>query len=154
MGAWAEGLANSGVAVALRETPWAIPAIQCVHIAAIALLVSSSLVGQLRIAGWMAVDQQPGRVMAWLRPRLRLCVLVLLATGLLMILSEPNRTLGNPAFWGKIGVIILAFGLSEMQIGFVLSKGEAPRWGRAAAWAVLALWAVAIACGRWIAYLY
>lgn len=154
MGVRADWLANSGVAVALRETPWAIPAIQCVHIAAIALLVSSSLLGQMRIAGWMAVDQPLDRIASWLQPRLRLCIAILLATGLLMILSEPNRTLGNPAFWAKMGAVIFAFGLTEMQIGFALSGGKIPGWGRPAAYAVLMLWIVAIACGRWIAYLY
>ncbi|WJT01173.1 DUF6644 family protein [Novosphingobium humi] len=154
MGVRADWLANSGVAVALRETPWAIPAIQCVHIAAIALLISSSVLAQMRIAGWMAVDQPLDQIASWVQPRLRLCIAVLLATGLLMILSEPNRTLGNPAFWAKMGAVISAFGLTEIQVRFAHSGGAFPGWGRPAAFVVLMLWIVAIACGRWIAYLY
>lgn len=154
MGEVGNWLAKTGLAVALQDTPWAIPAIQCVHIAAIALLLMSSVVGQMRFAGLLATDESAACVAAWLRPRLRGFVAALLATGLLMIVSEPNRTLGNAVFWAKMGVVAFAFGLSELQVGAALSQRPAAAWVRPAAFGILLLWIVAIACGRWIAYLY
>lgn len=147
-------LAATPVATALRDTPWAIPAIQCIHIAAIALLLVSSLIGQLRFAGMMATDEPLGAMAAWLRPRVRIPVAVLLATGLLMIASEPNRTLGNAVFWIKLAVVTAAVALSERLAGLAGSGTPLPRWTAPANLLVLLLWVVAIACGRWIAYLY
>lgn len=150
----AKTLAGTPLAAGLRDTPWAIPAIQCLHIAAIAVLLVSSLVGQLRIAGLMAGDEPLDRIALWLRPRMRGAVAVLLATGLLMILSEPSRTLGNAVFWAKLGVVAAAFTLSEQLVARAAAAAPLPRWARPTSLVVLALWVVAIACGRWIAYLY
>lgn len=151
LAAW---LADSALAVSLRDTSWAVPAIQSVHIAAIALLLTASLVGQLRFAGWMAADQPAGAIAAWLRPRVRALLGVLLGTGLLMIVSEPNRTLSNAVFWLKLVIVVGALALSEWQVRTALAQRPPGLRTTAIALAVLLLWIAAIACGRWIAYLY
>lgn len=145
-------LAGTALAQGLRDTSWAIPAIQCVHIAAIAILLVSSLIGQLRLAGLVATDVEVRSVAHWLAPRVRWPLAILLATGAMMIVSEPERTLTNTVFWVKLGLVTCALVLSERQIR---QASADPVWTtRVLAIAVLLLWLGAIICGRWIAYLY
>lgn len=147
-------LAGTGLAQALRDTPWVIPAVQCVHIGAIAILFVSSLVGQLRLAGLLANDVDPHRVAVWLAPRVRWPLAVLLATGAMMVISEPERTLTNAVFWVKLGLVLGALALSERQFRAAAGANEPGSGTRVVAIAVLLLWLGAILCGRWIAYVY
>lgn len=147
-------LADSQLAQLLRDTSWAIPAVQCVHIAAIAVLFVSSLVGQLRLAGLMATDVEPAPIGRWLAPRVRWPFAALLITGSLMIISEPERTLTNSVFWVKMGLVVCALALSELLFRAAAKPGEASQVARIGALTVLVLWLGAIVCGRWIAYLY
>lgn len=139
---FAERLYDSPPSAFVRDVAWLIPAIQSVHILAIAVVLASALVVALRLAGAFATDAPREAVLGRHLPWLGGALLVLLATGLLMILGEPDRTLTNDVFWLKMGLVLVAFVATRLT----------PRAGGAVALVALGLWIAIAACGRWIAY--
>jgi putative copper export protein len=151
-GEWIYGTALSG---ALRENAWAVPVVQSIHIIAIAVVVGSALVIELRIAGIVAPDESMSVVARRYLPWMWRALAVLLVTGLLMIIAEPDRTLSNVPFWIKMALVVTAVLISVVLRRPLLqplsesSKGPA----RSLAWIALALWVAVIFCGRFIAYI-
>jgi hypothetical protein len=86
-------------------------------------------------------------------------LLILLATGIIMIIAEPARSLKNPAFQLKMLLLIAALivtGLFQFLQRRNVTFGDLRSGPRAAA-ATLAivsmlLWSSIIFAGRWIAY--
>ncbi|HZF45750.1 MAG TPA: DUF6644 family protein [Sphingomonadaceae bacterium] len=151
----------TGLSTALRETAWVVPALQSVHILAIAILIGSALVTDLRLAGVMAVDISPGTVVRAYFSRILGLLAVLLVSGSLLILIEPGRTLGNTLFWVKMGLILLALAISWFLKRPLMTQagggagggtGTLPGNTRLAGWLSLIIWVAVIFCGRWIAY--
>ncbi|MDB5675309.1 MAG: hypothetical protein JWM65_2291 [Sphingomonas bacterium] len=149
---------ESGVSTVIRDTVWVIPTVQSIHILAIATLIGSALVTDLRLAGVLAVEETPRvvatRYMKWLWAAL----VVLLVTGLVMLIGEPDRVLANQIFWLKMALVLVAtvmtvlFRLPLLREGFSLDHAY---WTRATvplAWLSLLIWIGVIFCGRWIAY--
>jgi hypothetical protein len=79
---------------------------------------------------------------------------VLLATGLVMIIGEPERTLTNVPFWIKMALVVTgvlaSIGLRKPLLTPLDRSGTGP--ARSLAWIMLSLWVAVIFCGRWIAY--
>jgi uncharacterized membrane protein SirB2 len=152
-------LKDTPLAVTLQSVRWIIPAIQSVHIFAIAAVISAALMVTLRSLGLAARDQASRAVLARFLPIIGWSLPVLLCTGALLIVAEPARSLENPAFWLKMSLLVIALGLIAFQR--YDGKGGAPFWeasaarrGAAKLVAVifLALWVAIIFAGRWIAY--
>jgi hypothetical protein len=85
--------------------------------------------------------------------------LILLATGILMIIAEPARSLKNPAFQLKMLLLIAALivtGLFQFLQRRDATFGDLRSGPRATAAAVaiasMLLWSSIIFAGRWIAY--
>jgi hypothetical protein len=153
-----DSIYESSVSTAIRDTTWVIPTIQSIHIIAIATLIGSMLVTDLRLAGVMAVDESPRtvalRYMKWVWSALA----VLLVTGLVMTIGEPDRVLDNWIFWLKMTLVLTATGLTLLFRLPLLRENfdlDHAYWARAAkplAWLSLLIWVGVIFCGRWIAY--
>jgi len=86
-------------------------------------------------------------------------LLVLLATGAIMIIAEPARSLKNPAFQLKMGLLIVALIVTALFQFFQrrdTAFGEQGSAARAAATTIavlsMLLWSSIIFAGRWIAY--
>ena len=149
---------DSGVSSAIRDTAWIIPTIQSIHILAIAILIGSVLVTDLRLAGVLAVEESlqtvASRYMKWVWTALA----VLLATGLVMVIGEPERTLLNPIYWLKMALVLsatvmtLLFRLPLLRPDFRLEHAYWARATKPLAWLSLLIWIGVIFCGRWIAY--
>jgi magnesium-transporting ATPase (P-type) len=149
---------DSRVSSAIRDTAWIIPTIQSIHILAIAILIGSVLVTDLRLAGVLAVEESlqtvASRYMRWLWTALA----VLLATGLVMVVGEPERTLLNPIYWWKMVLVLsatlmtLLFRLPLLRPEFKLEHAYWARASKPLAWLSLFIWTGVIFCGRWIAY--
>src|SRR2546430_1729274 len=90
-----EWIYGTQLSSALRDTLWIVPAVQSIHICAIAVVVGCALVTELRIAGIVAPEESMAVVAQRYLPWMWRALAVLLATGLLMIIAEPDRTLNN-----------------------------------------------------------
>lgn len=146
------------VSTAIRDLLWVVPTVQSIHIIAIAVIFGCAVISDLRLAGLFATDQPVRNVIRRYYPWMRNALLVLLATGLVMAIGEPDRVLVNSTFWLKMALIIVAFTLAwRVRRPYLRtaapgqSPGEKPPI-KAFAWLSIALWCVVIICGRWIAY--
>ena len=156
--AFGDWLYGTSLSTSIREVDWLIPAVQSVHILAIAILLGSTLVSDLRLAGVFATDETPAAVVRRYLPWMWGALLVLLLTGLTMVLAEPGRTITNAVFWTKMALVVTAFALTLLFRKPVLDQQfrlEHAAWARSAkplAWLSLGMWVAVIFCGRWIAY--
>jgi hypothetical protein len=142
----------------IRDVAGVIPTVQSLHILAISVVVGSALVMELRLAGVLATEELPRTVVRRYLPWLWWGVAVLLATGTILVVGEPNRVLVNPFFWTKMGLVAFAFVLTLMfrypimHVKFQLDHARCAALAKPMAWVLLLVWMAVIFCGRWIAY--
>jgi len=142
-------LAHSPVNTAVTAQAWLVPEIQIVHIVAIAAVVIAATLINLRALGLVETDQ-PQHVVAqaWTRV-IGIAIVVLAATGFLLVASEPGRALFRTVFWVKLGLIVVALAVTAAQG----RTGPVPTTAsRLLAIGSLLLWIGIIFAGRWIAY--
>jgi hypothetical protein len=146
---FAQWLAQTWPSLSIATRPWVIPTIQSVHIVAIGVVVTSVFMIDLRIFGWAGRDQTllqtAQRFASWLWGSLA----VLLATGALMVVGEPERELMSLSFWLKMGMILVG---ATFAIVFLtkLRRDQTPNKGLAVV--TLFVWFSIIVLGRLIAY--
>ena len=143
----------------LQTVEWIIPMVQSIHILAIAVVMSSVIMVDLRLMGLMGHTQSITGLTRRFLPWVWWSLLVLLLTGALLIIAEPRRDLLNPVFQAKMALLIVAIVLTAFFQETVRRNMEI--WDlspekRSGAWvtAVLSLlvWTAIVGCGRWIAY--
>jgi hypothetical protein len=154
--AWIDQTALSQI---IQTKAWIVPTVQTIHILAIAVVMTSALMIDLRLIGVLSRDQSLARVSARFLPFIWWPLLILLATGAIMIIGEPARALKNSVFQLKVALIIVAMIVTYL---FQLRLRNSPTFGNLAdgargaplALAIVSilLWAGIICAGRWIAY--
>ena len=151
-------LYQSYISTEIREIFWIIPTVQSIHILAIAVVLGAAIVSDLRLAGVLATDESPRTIVRRHLPWMWAALAVLLATGMIMSVGEPNRVLLNSIFWIKMGLVLFAFLLTlafRYPILHPEFKLEHARWAalvKPTAWISMAVWICVVFCGRWIAY--
>src|ERR1700686_470943 len=150
---------QTALSQAIQVTKWAVPAVQTIHILAIAVVASSALMIDLRLIGVFWANRPMKQVTSRFLPLVWWPLLILLATGILMIIAEPARSLKNPAFQLKMSVLLAALvvtGLFQYLQRRNAAFGDLRSGSRAAAAAVaivsILLWSAIVFAGRWIAY--
>lgn len=154
MEALADWLAQTALSRVIIEPPWMVPAVQTVHILALAVALTAAVLMELQQVRAVsdavpAVDPRE-RFMPWLLPAL----VILSLSGLALVVGEPHRTLPNPLFQTKM--ILLLVVLSLLLVRRNDLGAPATRVSRtsvlAGAVASLVLWIAIVTAGRWIAY--
>lgn len=150
---FSEWLSATGFSQAIQLSSWAIPGIQTVHILSLALVSAAALIVALRFFG-KGLSVEPLHLLVRRFVRLIWLLVVILAiTGILLIIAEPYRTITNPVFYVKMGLLLVAI-LITAWLSSVSSR-EHERVAashRAAAAFSLLLWAGIMFAGRFIAY--
>jgi hypothetical protein len=140
----------------MQTVEWAVPAVQTIHILAIAAVFASSLVlsgRTLRLVGgdW-SLAQWGKRLNGWIGWGL----VVLLVSGVLMICGEPGRSLSNTLFRVKVMLLLVAIALLIAFVRRIKRLGESaqptPAGVRILGACLMLVWLAMIICGRWIAY--
>ncbi len=152
-------LAATGVSQTIQAAEWVIPAVQTVHILAVALVMSSVLMLDLRLLGVGAADHSMAAVAKRFLPFIWWPLPVLLLTGATLIIAEPARSLENQVFLLKMALLLAAAGVtlaSQMPLRrdaafWELSTGRR-RAAKIIAAVSLPLWIGIVFAGRWIAY--
>jgi hypothetical protein len=158
---FAEWLAATPVSLAIQTHEWVIPTIQSIHIIAIAVVMGSVLMIDMRIVGWAWRDQTLAETAGRFLPWLSAALVVLLISGVVMIAGEPVRQLLALSFWLKMGVVLVGTAVTVVfrrslrrhAVDWESSLGRGPAV-RALAILTLFIWACAIVLGRLIAYDY
>jgi uncharacterized membrane protein len=159
--AFAQWISDSSLSLAIRENVWLIPMIQISHIVAIAMIVTAAVMITARIAGLASRSQTMQEIAQRFLPWIWTGLIVLAPTGVVLIIAEPQRTLGNPTFWWKMAMLALAVGLTaSFQVSL---RRDAKPWEdrgqkavarRIFAVSSVVLWLGIVATGRLIAYTY
>jgi hypothetical protein len=83
----------------------------------------------------------------------------LLVTGVTLIIAEPSRALQNPVFFLKMGLLLLAAGITlvcqlplRKDAGYWDESESRRRTARLIGFLSLPLWTAILFAGRWIAY--
>ena len=149
---------STPISTTIRDTTWVIPTLQSVHIIAIAVVIGSAVVMDLRLAGVLAVDETPQVIVRRHLPWMWSALAMLLTTGFILGFGEPDRVLMNAVFWAKMALVLTGFTLTLLfrypilHPDYRIEHARAARLVKPMAWASLAIWVIVIFCGRWIAY--
>jgi hypothetical protein len=156
---FSDWLAASSLSLSLQGIGWMVPTVQTVHILAIAAVLASASMVNLRLVGVGARSQTMDAVSARFTPWVWSAIVLLALSGSILILIEPARPLTNPVFFVKLVLIV---GVVLLMLAIVLPlRRDASYWERSASrrraglgvaalsWV---LWVGVICAGRWIAY--
>jgi hypothetical protein len=139
----------------MQNDQWMVPTVQTVHILAIGIVFSSSLILSLRAVGVSGIEWSPAQWGRRLNRWVGWSLLVLLVSGSILIVGEPARSLLSPVFQLKM-VLVAAAGLLAWTLAHRLQRRDQPPYAtgpeRALGVLIVLLWVAVISCGRWIAY--
>lgn len=152
-------LATTRISLMIQEISWVIPTVQTIHILGIAVVVGSILLLDLRLLGLVMPGQPTASVARRFLPWIWWTALVLLLSGSVLLVGEPERSLANPTFQIKMGLLLAVLVLTAaFQSGL---RRDPQYWERSLlrltsvrliAGASLLLWVAIVFAGRWIAY--
>jgi len=152
-------LAATPASLLIQTVNWIIPAVQSVHILAVSVVMSSTVLIDLRLLRLAGADQPISAVMRHFLPWIWCAVVVLLVSGSLLIMGEPRRDLLNPVFISKmvlLAVTVLMTVVFQLTLSRNLIAWDASGGRKLVpmlfAITSLALWIAVVASGRWIAY--
>lgn len=142
----------SALGSTIKESLWLFPAIEAVHLLALALLGGAILLLNLRLLGVGLSDQSVSEVERGARPWLVAALATMIVTGVLIGTSEALKLYDKPAFWVKM-VALLAALVFTFALQLPLARREVS--GLAAktlATISLGLWLIVALAGRWIGF--
>src|SRR5690348_10552907 len=87
---------------------WLIPGLQCIHIAAVGVVISSVLLMTLRLLGVIGGGESKDAFTRRYLPWVWRALAVLFLSGAVLIYGEPERDLTNAVFWSKMSLIVCA----------------------------------------------
>jgi Family of unknown function (DUF6644) len=152
-------LAATSTSQTIQTVNWVIPAVQTVHILAVAAVVTSALMLNLKLLGFRSSDQPLSAVAQRFLPFIWWPLPILLASGAVLIIAEPARALENPVFLLKMALLLAAACLTLVcQLAlrrdpqFWELSSARRRAARLLAAAAMPIWVAIIFAGRWIAY--
>src|SRR5579863_6376349 len=161
--ALAQWLSGTPMSLAIHELDWLVPLLQTVHIIAIAMVVSSVFMIELRllrVVKSQSIADTAHRFVPWIWTGLA----ILAVTGITLIIAEPQRALPNPAF--QLKMLLLALAIAFICVFQISLGGKSKFWFHAdqsrpavkllvavLAISVFMLWCAIAFAGRLIAYL-
>jgi hypothetical protein len=150
--AWCE---HSAVGGAIRSSNWLFPVIEAFHLLGLAVIGGAVLVVDLRLFG-IGLRRQPVAQLARdAQPWLIASLMVMVATGVLMFMSEAIKCYYHPAFWVKMTSLFLAIVFTFTVHKKVVMADEArmgPLWSKLVALVSVMLWSGVGIGGRWIGF--
>ena len=148
---WFEATALGTV---VRESLWLFPVIECIHLLALSLLGGTVVAVDLRLLGLGLKSNPASEVWSKLRPWFTGALLMLIATGVPMFLSEAVKCYYSPPFFYKIGTLIVATVFTFTIRGRVVATTArcGASLNRLTALVSLSLWFGVAFAGRWVAF--
>lgn len=153
---WVEGLPPS---VAIAESGWLFPTIETAHVIAIALVVGSILMVDVRLVGLGWHSRPVSDLTRELLPWTWVAFAMAIVSGLLMWASSAIHYTHNWPFLIKLGLILLA-GIN-MACFHTLTQRAQNEWDRSlpppravkmAGGISIGLWVTIVVLGRWIGF--
>jgi hypothetical protein len=148
---WCEATA---IGHAIKASPWLFPVIEAVHLLGLSVLGGALLVVDLRMLGLGLRRASIAELAKEAWPWLLGSIVVMVATGTALFLSESVKCYYSQAFWVKITTLpfALLFTLTVRQRVARAGTLETTARTRLVSIVSLALWFTVAAAGRWIGF--
>lgn len=144
---------DSALGVTIRESVWMFPIIEAVHLLALALIGGAVLIVDLRLAGLALREQRPATLAADAEPWLFGSLAMMIATGLLLFVSEAIKCYHSPPFWLKMMSLSLAIAFTLTVRRAAARDPHTPPWRMKATAAIsVLLWSTVGLMGRGIGF--
>jgi hypothetical protein len=146
-----ERLESSALGQFIRESTWLFPVIEATHLVALALLGGSLLIVVLAVLG-VGLKRPPAELLKSARPCVTTAIVVLLATGIGLGVSEPLKLYDRRAFLVKMIALAVALLITYRVFNPRVARGEGGGITRSVAALTLMLWLTVAIAGRWIGF--
>ena len=149
-----EWCGRTTIGMAVQNTIWAFPFIETFHLLALASLLGSVLLINMRVFGVGMRQFSVPQLARLLDPWILISIPVMLVSGVLMAMSEPIKCYESYSFPVKmlfLGISIVYY--FTVQRKFRVSEAAPPIRGKVAATLGILLWAVVSIAGRGIPYI-
>lgn len=148
-------LENTGAGAAIRASPWLFPVVEALHLVGLAFIGGAVLIVDLRLLGLGLREQPVARVARAAQPWMTGSLVVMLASGFLLFLSEAVKCYNSLAFWVKMTSLALAIAFAY-TIRRRVATGDPTRvgaiWLKVVGVTSILLWAGVAWGGRWIGF--
>ena len=145
----------SWLAGAIRDSTWMFAVVEILHLLGLTVLLGSLVVLDLRLLNWGMRRQTVAQLAGELAPWIRGGLIFMVATGLLLFVSEAMKCYASPPFVLKMTLLLLAWVFHRIIFRRALQMkhaGKLPLWTRPAACLSLALWFGVGVAGRAIGF--
>lgn len=152
-------LHDTQLSTAMRESIWAEPLVETIHVLTLTLFLGFAVLLDLRLLGVCMRRRKVSEVLAQLNPFLFVGFAIMVVSGLLLFTGDP------PAFWGTIFfkvkmIFLIVAGLNVLIFNATIGRKVAewdlalktPQAAKVAAIVSIVLWVAIVAAGRAIAY--
>ncbi|MBT2188192.1 DUF6644 family protein [Sphingobium nicotianae] len=139
----------------IRYTEWVVPTMQTIHIIAVAFVMTAALIVALRGIELVGTEWSVARWYQRFHASTIAALWVLLGTGTILTLAEPERELLNWVFRTKMVMVVITLVLAHLlgrRLRTLQPGQKAPGGVRLFAVIILLCWIGIACCGRWIAY--
>jgi len=154
-----ESLQATSWAVFIHQTKWAFTTIEVIHLIAIAAVIGSIAVVDLRLLGLASARRPFTELAREILPYTWAAFVIAAITGSLLFISQATQYFVTPTFWGKMAIMAVA-GINMVIFEFITVRGvkewdvkpNLPLSARLAGGISLACWALVFVFGRWTGF--
>jgi hypothetical protein len=140
----------------VRDSRWIFPAIEAVHIVALALLFGAILLLNLRLLGLTLKNKPVAQLAREMAPWIFVSLIIILASGVLLFASEAMKAYASVPFQVKM-LFLFAAMIFHYTVYWRLTRSAdttiGPVWGKLAAIVSILLWLGVGLGGRGIGFL-
>jgi hypothetical protein len=150
---WFDG---SFIGAWVRDSRWIFPAIEAVHIVALALMFGAILVLNLRLLGITFTNKPVAQLARDLSPWVLVSLIIILASGILLFSSEAMKAYASVPFQVKMLFLFAAMIFHYTVYGRLTRRPDnalSPAWSKLAAVVSILLWLGVGLGGRGIGFL-
>ena len=148
-------LESGSIGQAIRDSLWLFPTIEAFHLLALAVIGGAVLLVDFRLLGF-GLKRQPVAALAHdAQPFLIGSLLIMIASGVPLFLSEAIKCYYSFAFWTKMTALALAILFTftvRRRVTLADETRVGPFWSRAVALTSILLWSTVGWGGRWIGF--
>ena len=146
-------LERTAIGDGIRQSVWLFPAIEAVHLLALAMLGGAVLMLDLRLLGAGLAAEAPAAIEKQTRPWMISAICGLMATGVPLALSEALKLYDREAFWVKMIALGVALAFTfAVRNPFARRNPAVGASSRTVAFVSIALWLTVAIAGRWIGF--
>jgi hypothetical protein len=147
------------LSVFIHRTPWAFTTVEVIHVFAIAFMIGTIMIVDLRLLGFGSRKRAFTEFSRLLLPFTWVAFAIAVIAGAILFISRPMEYFGNPVFWTKMALIALA-GINMAVFEFITVRGVRD-WGlantpplaaRLAGGISITCWLLVLFCGRLIGF--